>query len=510
MKILSSQQIREADAYTIQHEPISSCDLMERAATACAQWIYQNATGNFNKVFKIICGTGNNGGDGLALARILSKGAFHVEVYIVRHSTKSSEDFLINEKRLKESKIPVYDIHTINDTPQFLENDFVIDAIFGTGLSKPVSGLAAQVIERINQSSSTIIAIDLPSGLFADQHTDGDAIVHAAYTLSFQVPKLAFMFSENEKCVGDWHVLDINLDEKFIQQIDSAKEYITQSSIKPMLKERAKFSHKGNYGHAVIVAGGYGKIGAAVLATRACLRTGAGLTTVHIPKCGYEIIQGTVPEAMVNVDSGEEAIHDELRVEHLKGVTAIGVGPGIGKESATKQVLKNLLSTIKTPDKKSSLVLDADALNILSEKKELLSHLPPGTILTPHPKEFTRLSGEAKNDFEQHELQIQFSQKHKVWVVLKGQCTCITSPEGHAYFNSTGNAGMAKGGSGDILTGMITSLLAQGYNSYQAAVLGVYLHGLAGDIAASQKGMDGMIAGDIINCIPEAFLKMRG
>jgi hydroxyethylthiazole kinase-like uncharacterized protein yjeF len=510
MKILSAQQIREAEAYSIKNEPISSIDLMERAATACAHWIYEHLTDSSNKTFKIICGTGNNGGDGLALARLLNKNSFRVEVWVVRHSTKSSEDFLINEKRLKEANIDVHDIRTAGNLPTFNKNDYIIDAIFGTGLSKPVIDLAAQVIDHINHSPSTIIAIDMPSGLFADQHTSGEAIVHAAHTLSFQAPKLAFMFSENEKYVGDFHVLDINLDEKFIEQIDSTKEYITQTTIKPMLKKRGKFSHKGNYGHAVLVAGGYGKMGAAVLATRACLRTGAGLTTAHVPKCGYEIIQAAAPEAMAAVDSNEENLQDTIDADMLAGITAIGMGPGIGTLNSTKQVLKNLLSTIKAADNSPSLILDADALNILSMNKELLSHLPAGTILTPHPKEFTRLAGETKNYFERHELQIQFSKQYKVWVVLKGAHTCTTSPEGRAWFNSTGNAGMAKGGSGDVLTGVITSLLAQGYDSYQAAVSGVYLHGLAGDIAASQKGMDGMIAGDIINCIPEAFVKIRG
>jgi len=492
MKILSSEQIRSVDAYTIANEPISSIDLMERAATACAGWIKEHVP--LKSAIRIFCGPGNNGGDGLAIGRMLLQSGYKCQVFIPRVTDKYSSDFLENERRLHDTfPDSIYEIKSENDFPLIGNNDVAVDALFGTGLSKPIDGLYAKMVNHLNKSGAEIIAIDSPSGLFADKVTESDSVIQAEHTLTFQSPKLSFMFPVNEKFVGEFHVLDIGLHKKFIEGIQSENSFLTKEIIQPFLKRRTKFSHKGTYGHALIVAGSKGKMGAAVLAVKAALRTGAGLVSAAIPSSGIDIMQISCPEAMVatgKIDFGN--------------YSGVGIGPGLGTDDKAISTLEKFLKQSKKP-----LVLDADALNIISQNKKLLKKIPAGSILTPHPKEFERLAGKSKNDFERHALQISFSVKHKVYLVLKGAHTCISTPEGKSFFNSTGNPGMAKGGSGDVLTGMITSLLAQNYSPEEASLLGVYLHGLAGDLAAEKKGMDGMVAGDLVELIPEAWREIR-
>ncbi len=500
MKILSSSEIRQADAYTIANEPIASIDLMERAAVACFGWIAQR----FHKEhsFKLFCGMGNNGGDGLAIARMLFQANFNVEVFVIRYGDKTSGDLKTNEERLlKLNSDLIKNTHDEKELPPIGKEEVIIDAIFGTGLSKATEGLAAACIRHINRSGATVIAIDLPSGLFSDKNSNhDDAIIQAKYTLSFQVPKLAFMFAENYPCVGEWEILDISLDKKFIDSLPSDYFLVDTNLVKKFIKPRPKFSHKGMYGHALLVAGSFGKMGAAVLATRACIRSGAGLLTVHVPTCGYEIMQTSVPEAMVEVDSDKNIYSSEIK---LKNCNAVGIGCGIGTEKKTQEAVMRLLTTIKVP-----LVMDADGINILSLDKTLLERLPENTILTPHPKEFERMTEKAKNDFHRLELQIEFTRKHKVFVALKGAHSCITCPDGKTYFNNTGNPGMAKGGTGDALTGMILSLLAQNYSQEQACIVGVFVHGLAGDIAAEKMSVQSMTASDLIENIGEAFKRI--
>jgi hydroxyethylthiazole kinase-like uncharacterized protein yjeF len=491
MKILTAAQIRSADAFTIANEPVASIDLMERAAKACVAWIKKNRSLSSCKIF---CGPGNNGGDGLAIARMLHADGIDAQVYIVRQTDKYSSDFLENEKRLKQFHPEViHDLKSENDFPVIEKGNCIVEAIFGTGLTKELTGLYSNLVKHINHSEAEVISIDMPAGLMANQHTAGSVIVHAAFTLSFQLPKLAFLFPENEKNVGDFHLLDIGLNRKFIDEQISQNYYVTREFIRPLLRGKKKFSHKGDYGHALLVAGSKGKMGAAVLAAKGCLRTGVGLLSMLIPGSGVQIMQVSCPEAMV--------AGDEINFEKF---SAIGAGPGIGTDGNSKQILKRILKHASSP-----LVLDADALNLISEGRELLKRVPPNSIFTPHPKEFERLAGTSKNNFERHQLQLSFSKKHQVLVVLKGAHSCITTPEGNSFFNSTGNPGMAKGGSGDVLTGMITSLLAQGYSPEESALLGVYLHGLAGDIAAEKIGMDAMIAGDIVDGIHEAWKKFK-
>lgn len=501
MKILSAEQIRSADQFTIQSEPINSVDLMERAAGKCYEWI----KGNFSetKTFHVFCGIGNNGGDGLVIARKLFESGFDVRTYIVRFSDKCSDDFLINESRLKATGVSVSDITDPEFEIAVYENDIIIDAIFGTGLTRPIEGLTAGVIHKINSFKRTVIAVDCPSGLFCEDNSGNipENIIKAKYTLTFQVPKLAFLFSENHQYVGKWQILDIGLDINYIESLATGYHYLTESVICGIYQKRSRFSHKGTFGHALIMAGSVGKLGAAVLASKACLRAGAGLVTAHIPSAGNIVMQAALPEAMVSSDPELNLISE---IPKLNNYNAVGIGPGIGTDKITANAFKQLIQNSSVP-----IVIDADGLNILSENKTWLAFLPSGSILTPHPKEFERLYGIADNGF--HRLQILKDEafRRQVYIVLKGAFTAIATPGGNIYFNSTGNPGMATGGSGDVLTGIITGLLAQGYSSLESCLLGVYIHGLAGDCAAAELGEEAMIAGDITNYLGKAFLSLN-
>lgn len=501
MKILPVEKIREADAYTIKNEPIKSIDLMERAAKQCFRWIRKN-TDNKQPV-KIFCGPGNNGGDGLVIARLLAKKDYDVKVFIVRFTEKGSEDFNTNLKRLQEPElIEISEFRDGDPLPDISPNDLVIDAIFGSGLSRPVKGFIAQLINKINTSGAITLAIDTPSGLFSDETSKdkNGAIVEADYTLTFQLPKLAFLYPENDRFVGEWHILPIGLMEKFIESVDVRNHIVTIKDAIQLLKPRNKFAHKGTFGHALLIAGGFGKMGAAVMSAKAALRSGAGLVTTHVPKSGHQVIPTAVPESMVSIDEHEAVFS---KPPDTGNYNAIGVGPGLGTQKQTQSALKLLIQNAQVP-----MLFDADAINILGENKTWISFIPKGSIFTPHPKEFERLAGKSSNNFQRHKMQLEFSIKHNVYVVLKGAHTCITTPTGESFFNSTGNPGMATGGSGDVLTGIILGLLAQNYLPKQASILGVYLHGLSGDIAAKRLSQEAMIAGDIIENMGRAFRKV--
>jgi ADP-dependent NAD(P)H-hydrate dehydratase / NAD(P)H-hydrate epimerase len=501
MKLFSAEQIRLWDQYTIQHEPISSINLMESAATQCAEWLERN---NYtDKSFHIFCGKGNKGGDGLAIARMLSQRKMMVAVHILEFGHKGTDDFQTNLARLHQyPDIVIRFIQTEENFHALAKDDIIIDALFGSGLNRGLEGVTAKLVKHINDSGCTIISIDIPSGLFTDKSSKGQALIKADHTLSFQCYKLAFLIAENSPFVGEVYILDIGLHPGFYPTVSSKYEITDIALIRSIYKPRIRFGHKGNFGHALLVAGSYGKIGAVILSAKACLRSGVGLLSCHIPKCGYDIMQTALPEAMVMTDfnsSFNTKVDDDLaRYE------AIGIGPGIGTASETKMMLKEIIAACKKP-----LVLDADALNIIASQKDMLKSIPTGSILTPHPKEFERLFGETTNEFERIELALQKAKELNLVIVLKGHHTLIASPDGRAFFNSTGNAGMATAGSGDTLTGIITGLSAQGYSSVEAAILGVYVHGLAGDIAAKENSMEAMIAGDIVEKLGNAFLNIR-
>ncbi len=502
MKILKSSQIREVDAFTIENEPIVSIDLMERAAMTISGWISENISKE--KIIKIFVGPGNNGGDGLAVARQLMDFNYSVEIFLLRISNKLSQDCETNLDRFKIIKNNlIREISEKSDFPEITQNDVLVDGLFGSGLTRKLEGLPKYLVQFLNNSSADIIAIDIPSGLFGENNfgNDFDAIIKAKYTLSFQLPKLSFFFPENEIFVGDWKVLPIGLNRNFIDNLYSEFCTIDSEYVKNRIIQRKKFSHKGTYGHVILIAGSYGKMGAAILAAKACLRTGSGLVTVHVPKIGYEIIQTALPEAMISIDWSDIIF---TNVPDVENYTSVGIGPGIGTKQNTKKALSNLFDIVSTP-----MLIDADGLNILSEQKELIKKVPKNSILTPHPKEFERLVGETSGDYDRIQTQIKFSVEHQLFVVLKGAHTSITCPDGTCYFNSTGNPGMATAGSGDVLTGIILSLLGQGYKPKHAAILGVYLHGLAGDIASEKIGQEAIIASDIVDNLGPAYLKIK-
>ena len=500
MKILTAPQIREADRCTIAEEDIPSVALMERAANTFTDWFTGKFPDNGQSIL-VCCGPGNNGGDGLAIARMLHALHYPVEIWIVSPEKKFSPDFQANQQRLPVN-IPVTTITQTPDIPAAAPFDIIIDGLFGTGLSRPVSGIFADVIFYINNLPAVKIAIDVPSGLYTEQpNQPADAIVQARYTLSFEVPKLAFLLPQNEKFVGEWHLKSINLSPGFLQEVKTNQYIISREQVTGLLKPRRKFSHKGTYGHALLLAGSYGKMGAAALAARACLRSGVGLLSVHCPKVGYGILQTSVPEAMTLPDTEETHL---TQLPDLNIYQAIGIGPGLGKEAATRNLVRQLLQTTPSP-----LVIDADALNIISEEN-LQASLLPNTILTPHPKEFERLAGPATNDYRRLELLQEFCHKYQIYAVLKGGHTCIGTPTGELSFNITGNPGMATGGTGDVLTGIITALVAQKYLPLDACCLGVYLHGLAGDLARNQVGEIALIASDLIENLGAAFRQFEG
>ncbi|MBW8049729.1 MAG: NAD(P)H-hydrate dehydratase [Cytophagales bacterium] len=499
MKILTSKQIREADAYTIAHEPIASIDLMERASASFVKWFVDHF--HKQKAIKIFCGLGNNGGDGLAVGRMLLEKNYKVEVFAIRHSDVTSEDFTVNEQRLS-NLTGIKNIYPGKNLPSISKNNVVIDAVFGSGLTRPVKGLCGEVIQHINKSKCTVVAIDIASGLYCDELNNDKNIVHATHTVSFQNPKLSLLLPQNEVYTGDWHLVPIGLDEGFIESMDTNNYYIDRYLVKKIVKRRAKFSHKGTFGHALLITGSYGKMGAALLAAKACLRSGAGLLTMHIPKCGYEIVQTALPEAMVTVDDSNDYF---TTIPEIEKYSAIGIGPGLGMDKLTQKALSQLIQKSSKP-----LVIDADAINIIGKNKDIFRQIPANSIFTPHPKEFERVArivnpSRPANDYERLDLLRTFAAKTKSFIVLKGAHTCIATPDCDCYFNSTGNPGMATAGSGDVLTGIITGLLAQGYSPFEAAILGIYLHGLAGDIAAKKFGKEAMIASDMVKMLGNAY-----
>ena len=500
MKILPVTEIRRADAYTIENEPIASVDLMERAATRLCEWFVGNMP--TEKSVLVFCGMGNNGGDGLALSRLLLHKGYNVQAFLVHHSENMSPDCEKSHLRLlNETEIGVSDIYDESDFPEVSSSDVVVDAIFGSGLSRPMEGLAADLVLYLNSRSVRRVAVDMPSGLFADVPMQNKVAFKADVTLTLQFPKLSFFFPENDEFVGDFHVLDIGLHPDFVSDVEVENFFVEREMLKPLLRQRKRFSHKGTYGHALLVAGSSKMTGAAILASKACLRTGVGLLTTHVPQKAVLPLQMSLPEAIVDADADEDI---NTIMEILNPYSAIGVGPGMGQDDVSARLLKRIIQDAEVP-----LALDADALNILGSNPTWIAFLPSKTILTPHPKEFERMFGKTTNSFERLALQRSMSVKHGVVIVLKGAYTSVTLPNGTCFFNSTGNPGMATAGSGDVLTGMVLSLLAQGYAPEEAAVMGVYLHGIAGDSAALKSGYESLIAGDIIDNIGQAFAFLR-
>jgi hydroxyethylthiazole kinase-like uncharacterized protein yjeF len=498
MYILSSNQIAQADKATIEKTNISSVDLMERAAVACFNWLHSRLQGQHVKIH-VFCGIGNNGGDGLVIARHLFQNGYDVNCYVVNFSDKRTDEFLTNYNRLKEmGEWPIV-INNSNDFPEIAFEDIVIDAIFGNGLSRKPVGFTKKLIHYINSTKVFTLAIDFPSGLFSDKSViDKSAVLKAGHTLTFQTPKLAFLLPENKEFVNTWEVIDIGLDENFIHSLEPKSHFITKTDIIPLYRKRDKWEHKGSYGHSLIIGGSFGKIGAVTLAAKAALKIGSGLVTAYVPKCGYNIIQIAVPEAMAEVDDDTALTYYNYKTK----ATVIGIGPGMGTSEKTATGFEKFIKENKLP-----LVIDADGINLISQNPSIVNNLPEQTILTPHPKELERLIGSWKNDFEKLNKTTLFSIKNDLIIVLKGAHTVIVDGES-LYFNSTGNPALATAGSGDVLTGLITGLIAQGYKPLHAALFGVYLHGKTADLALNETGHETFNASTIFEYLGMAILDL--
>ncbi len=499
MKILSAKQIYEADKFTIAKQDISSNTLMERAAIGIFNWLDKRLQGSPVKL-QLFCGIGNNGGDGLALARHLLEHNYQVSVYVVNYSEKRSQDFLINLDRLKERKLWPEFLGEKHHLPTIEQEHIIVDAIFGIGLNRAPDSWVSALIQHLNQSKAFILSLDIPSGMPMDRgFSSSDNAICANQVLSFQRPKLPFFLPDTGIFAEQWEVLDIGLEAEYFTQLEADYELVGKEEVVSMYTPRLKFSHKGNYGHALIVGGSHGKIGAVGLAAKACLATGAGLVTAYLPNCGYIPLQTLVPEAMVITDDEENCI-SKITVPFTPKTVAIGMG--LGTHPKTLSAFEGFIQSATLP-----LVIDADGLNLLAKKPELLSKLPQKCILTPHPGELERLIGAWEDDFQKLEKVKALSKKHDCIIVIKGAHT-ITIYDNKGYINATGNPGMATAGSGDVLAGMITALMAQGYPPVSAGILGVHLHGLAGDIAAVKEGYESVTASSIIAAIGPAFLEL--
>ncbi len=503
IKIFPTYEVKQLDAYTIENEPIASIDLMERASQAlttaiAARWTTETP-------FVVFAGPGNNGGDALAVARLMAHKGYRMEVYLFNPKDNLSPDCEENKQRLMEvEEVAFHEITTQFIPPTLTSGHVVIDGLFGSGLNKPLSGGFASVVKYINASPATIVAIDVPSGLMGEEnsYTLSTPIVHAHLTLTLQQPKLSFLFAENASYVGEWEVLDIGLSRQAIEEIPTPWKMMTLNDVRQWIKPRAKHAHKGTFGRGLLIAGSEGMAGASILSAKGALRSGIGLLTIHLPYYNNVIVQTAVPEAMTEMD-----VHNT----HFAGATdteeyqAVAIGPGLGQARDTELAVLDQISSTNVP-----MVIDADALNILGANRNYLTRLPKGSILTPHPKEMERLVGKCSNSYERIQRASELAAKANVYIVLKGAYTAIIQPDGEIVFNTTGNPGMATGGSGDVLTGILLALLAQGYESGLAARLGVFLHGMAGDVAAERQGEVAMTASDIIDSLPQAWKSICG
>ena len=500
MKIFTSTQIHELDRYTIEHEPIKSIDLMERAAKAITHAITEEWTTHTPVV--VFAGPGNNGGDALAVARLLINEGYKVKTYLFNITNHLSDDCVLNRQRLLDGKHAkdLIEVTAKFDPPELTADMLVVDGLFGSGLNKPLAGGFASLVKYINQSPAKVVSIDVPSGLMSEDNTYNVRanIIHAYLTLTLHERKLSFLFGDAQQFIGKLKVLDIRLSPEYIQKTEAQYYVLEENDIRSRLLHREDFAHKGNMGNALIVAGSYGMAGAAVLATRACLRSGVGKVTAITPTKNYDILQIAVPEAVLQMDHEETAFTEAVDTD---GFDALGIGPGLGRQETTAIAMIAQIRRAQCP-----IVADADALNILASHRAWMQQLPKGIIMTPHPKELDRLTGSPANaDYERLHRTCELAKSLQAYIILKGHNSALCLPNGNVFFNPTGNSGMATAGSGDVLTGIITALLARGYHQQNACMVGMYLHGLAGDLAAKEIGKESLIASDIIDHLPQAF-----
>jgi len=497
MKIFNSEQIRKIDSETIRREGVPSLVLMKRASKAFFDRYIEFFPNKHTSII-VFAGVGNNGGDALGVARILNSSGYKVKVCCVEYSANYSEDCEHNLRRVKAENVSFKKIFNEKDIPEIEGYDVIIDGIFGTGLSREIVGVAAEVIKRINESEKPIISIDVPSGLFLDKKTT--FAVRSTKTITFQVPKIALFLPDNKQYFGEVNIVPIGLNEDVIKETETNYYYIGTKEAASLLKPLSKFAHKGTQGHTLIIGGSLGKTGSVCLATKAALRVGCGLATAYVPKCSMVVIQSNVPEVMAIEDKNEEYL---TSIKYDIKPKSIGIGIGMGQNKSTQKAFYEFLKNNSSPT-----VIDADALNILSQNSIWLSLLRANTILTPHPKELERLIGEWSDDFDKIQKTRLFAKKYNLIVVVKGANTLIID-EKNVYVNSSGSPALGTAGSGDVLTGMIAGLLAQGYSSLDAARIGVYLHGLTANLYQLNNHPLSLIAGDIIDYIGVAYRKLE-
>ena len=502
MKIFSSTQIHELDKYTIDHEPIKSIDLMERAASRIVAEIRHLCTA-YNTIV-VFAGPGNNGGDALAVARILASEGLKVKAWLFNTTGRLSADCKTNRDRLTGMKELDSFTMVIDefDPPTLDASTLVIDGLFGVGLNKPLTGGYASLVKYINASPSKVVSIDMSSGLMSEsnEYNVRSNIIRADVTVTIQQPKLSFLFAENQQFIGELKVVDINISKEGMAQVDAHVTILEEDDVRCRMRQRDDFAHKGTMGHALIIAGSRGMAGAAMLATKACLRSGVGKVTVHTPAANIIPLQIGVPEAILDIDPDNCFFTEAVSTDRFQ---AMGIGPGLGNNENSAITMIGQLRRAQCP-----IVIDADAINILATHKAWMQQLPAGCILTPHIGEFERLEGASSDSYDRLSKAIILADRQQAYIVLKGHNTAIVTPGGRIMFCPTGNSGMATAGSGDVLTGVITALLARGYAQADACLVGTYLHGLAGDIAAKKFGKESLMASDIIDALPEAFMRV--
>jgi hydroxyethylthiazole kinase-like uncharacterized protein yjeF len=499
MKLFTREQLRMWDRVTIESHYSASSELMEVAARALAEVLVDKAPA-LRYVF--LCGTGNNGGDGLVMARMLHEQQMDVLVVVAGDPASGSNDFRENLQVSIDGDLP---LHFMNEVPNGLELDedtVVVDALFGSGLNRPIDGWLADLIAAVNVLPNRVVAIDMPSGLQADDlHVQEGAIIEAEVTLTLEIPKRAMLFAEHDRYVGKMVIVPLGLDEDFHASQACDWVFLDDRELSGLLHQRSKYSYKGMHGHLQVVAGSVGMMGACMLASYSAMRSGTGKVTASIPENGLHIMQTAVPEVMCKIGLGLNSID---RFVAIQGATAWVLGPGCGTGEGPTSMVDHWLTTGSHP-----AIVDADALNVIA--REGWQHrIPALTVLTPHVGEFDALFGEHATHFDRLQTQLEKSKELGIYIVLKGAHTRITTPNGEVFINSTGNPGMATAGSGDVLSGVIGGLLAQSYSPLEASLLGVYLHGLAGDVAAEARGIDSIIARDIIEFIGDAFAHLRG
>ena len=491
MKIFTTEEIRKIDNFTIEKEGISSIELIERVAEAVTAEIVKRW--RQSKPVGVFAGNGNNGADGLAVARLLAEHGFKVHIYLfnIGGNRLSPECQACRDMVVDRPGISMTEVIDTFMMPDLHRNYLIIDALFGSGLREPLKGGFSYLVQRINEANATVVSIDLPSGLLGDWNPQliSRDVVHATLTLTVQHPRLAFFMEDNAELVGEWRLLDIGLSETAARSTPAKFYLVEEVDVANALRHRPAFSSKRDFGDAIIYAGSYGMMGAAVLAARGALRAGVGKLTVEAPKCGYAVLQTAVPEALYSHNQGEVVIE---RINLPRPFNAVAIGPGIGTREATIKALEEFLSAMKHP-----VILDADALNCIAKKPSMLNLVPVLSILTPHAGEFDNLFGRHPNPEARLKKAIEMARFYNVIIVLKGHYTAIVRPDGKIYFNSSGCSAMATAGAGDVLTGVLSAMIAQGYKPEIATLISVFIHGVAGELAAREHGEFGVTAGDI-------------